>query len=315
MAISPNLTFDYRFLVHKNEEARSVNLAWARSVPLDPSLENSYWAGSGSGHASFGRGDGLAGPAPRFELFAGWLTLIPTAGWTQLLPSRWFSDAVPCGPATAAEWNADSEEAMELVKQSGPVTLERLNQAEQMIRHRKGRIRQITSYSLFVGKAMERLLQLGDELRFIRDGNADFYYAVRRNSEIIFSAGAVAGRDDGGTVAVWQQHDKYPNPCAEAAKEQLKDHAKSIPVAETLSLARPYITVRVQDQFSLLLDGDEVVSYPYYVYLARSNQDVPFFSFEFTPRAVHARGCLDSLEKASIIDAALQLTAPKTRLL
>ena len=93
---------------------------------------------------------------------------------------------------------------------------------------------------------MERLLQLRDEIRFTRDGNGDFYYAVQRDSEIIFSAGAVAGRD-GGTLAVRQQHDKYPNAFAEAAKEQLKDNAKSIPIAEKLPIARPYITVRVQN--------------------------------------------------------------------
>lgn len=78
---------------------------------------------------------------------------------------------------------------------------------------------------------------------------------------------------------------------------------------------RPYITARVKDQIFLLLDGQEVHVDPYYVYLARSNQNVPAIAFEFTPRAVHSLGRLDGVHQNSIVDAAQHLIAPQTKVL
>ena len=99
LAISPNLAFDYRFFVQKGQGARSVNrsvdVAWVRSLPPDASLEHPCWAAAGNGQASFGRHDGLAGPTPHFELFAGWSALLTTEGWTHLLPSH-CRDAARC---------------------------------------------------------------------------------------------------------------------------------------------------------------------------------------------------------------------------
>lgn len=204
----------------------------------------------------------MVGPKPRFELCAGWLTLLPTDGWTQSLRFR------------------DQE-------------------------------RNLTSYSVFAGEAPENALRIGDEFKFSRDANGDFLYSVRRSSETVLTAGSVGRHDEGGPVAVWQEYDSLPNPNAEALKKQLP----GLPVAERLYVPRSYVSARIKDQMFHLLDGGEVHVDPYYVFLARSNKNVPAFALEFTPRAVHSAGRLDALGKELIIDAARQLTAPKTRTL
>jgi hypothetical protein len=154
-------------------------------------------------------------------------------------------------------------------------------------------------------------LQTGDQLEFSRDAGADLRYSVVRDSEVILSAGSISWGDQGGPVAVWQEYESYPNPNFEELAKQfpIKAIARSIPVH------KPYVTARVHDQIYHLLDGEEVNIEPYYVFLARSDKSVPIFAFEFTPRAVHAAGRLDVIQKELIIDAAQKLMWPKVSML
>jgi hypothetical protein len=104
---------------------------------------------------------------------------------------------------------------------------------------------------------------------------------------------------------------KYPNPNAEALNAEIP----GMPIAEWIHVHRPYVTARIHDQIFQLLDEEEAYVDPYYVYLARSNRNVPALVFEFIPRAVHAAGLMNEWGKEMIVDAARQLTAPKTRVL
>jgi hypothetical protein len=301
MAISPAHTFQYRFAVE----------AWRAGAA----------AGQGSGAPIWGSGDAMVGPRPRFELSSGWLTLYPTEGWTLSLPHRWFSD-VERRPLTVddvkrsgEEFRKASEEAWAMVRQSGQATsLEAHNIAMAQVQRQRGMTRDLASYSLFVGAALGEALRAGDELNFSRDGNGDFRYSLSRGSEAVFSAGSVGRTDGGGPVAVWQEYDNHPNPHADALREQFKN-LPNLKIAETISTHRPCVTARVKDQSSHLSDGDELHGDGFYVFLARSNKNVPQMAFEFTPRAVHAAGRLDVATKEMIVDAARQLLIPKTRLL
>ena len=78
-------------------------------------------------------------------------------------------------------------------------------------------------------------------------------------------------------------------------------------------MPRPYVTARVNDQVFHLLDGQEVHIDPYYVFLARSNQQLN--AALGAPGAIHSAGHLDALKKELIIDAARQLASVTTRLL
>ena len=310
MAIDPQHTFRYQFSVRACEGQQQC------------------WAGEGVGQSDFGKGDGLVGPKPRFELSFGWLILSPADGWTRSLSSHQFSDSTP------RPWEMDKDARTADIEARGKLWLEAQSEAfaeikgkatptdfkaflaaksEAMERalRRRGMSRDLVSYSLFVGEALRSVLTTGDKLNFSRDANGDFRYWVVRNLETIFSAGSVGRADDGGSVAVWQEYDKQPNPNA----AELKKKSLPLPVAEWFEVHRPYITVRVKEQVFHLLDGQEVDIDPYYVFLARSNKEVPVFAFEFTPRAVHSAGRLDTLSKELLIDAAAQLTKPRARLL
>ena len=314
MAIAPGLTFCYEFAVQDRSAGTVI--------------------GQGRGTPSYGTGAPLVGPEPRFELSAGWLTLYPTKGWTRSFLRGYFSD-VERSPLTFQERLKQSseeegkvrEEAREIVRQRGQKSLgalemslgahelvRQLQIARQEVRRRKGLTRDLASYSVLVGGALAEALQAGDELKFSRDGGGDFRYSFSRGSETVFSAGSVEGADSGGTVAVWQEYDSYPNPQADALREQFK-HQPNVKIAETLPVARPYVTARVKDQISQLEDGGEFQSGPYYIFLARSNKKVPALAFEFTPRAVHAAGRVDLVPKEMIVDAARQLLSPQTKLL
>ncbi len=238
------------------------------------------WSGPGAGQAFFGNAEGIVGPRPRFELRAGWLTLFPTDGWTQSLPTRVFSDV-----------------------ERSPQGSRRLAAA--------ARRRDLASYALFVGDALGKVLRIGDQLQFYRNGNGDFCYTALRDSDITFSAGSVGRVEHNGPIAVWQECDRHFNPNAAGLKEKYPD----MPVAESIEVHRPHVTVRVKDQIFHLLDGEEVRVDKYYVFLARSNQKVPAIAFEFRPRAVHAAGFVGELGKEPIIDAARQLLAPKIKTL
>ena len=310
MAIDPQLTFRYQFSVRAS------------------GVQQQDWSGDGTGQAAFGETEGLVGPKPRFELSSGWLILRPTEGWTQSFPTRAFSDSRP------RPWEMDKNARLADIKRHGEQWREAQQEAlkeaaaktvpgdyasyrkansESMERslRRRGMSRDLVSYSVFVGEALGSVLRTGDQFNFSRDGNGDFRYSVARNSETIFSAGSPGAAEGGGPMAVWQEYDKHPNPYAKNPTLEIP----GLPVAQWISVHRPYVTARVKEQVFHLLDGQEVEIHPYYVFLARSNQKVPALAFEFEPRAVHSAGRLDALGKELMIDAALQLTKPQTRLL
>jgi hypothetical protein len=314
MAISPNFTFICDFAVQTHwyvDPAEPVCLKFGKSGDL---VSSAAWGGEGSGRASSGKSEGLVGPSPRFELSGGWLTIFPTEGFFRRLPLHWFSDAEPAQTRdwAAASFIRDSKEALVTARPSGDLTLKSIENANDIVSRRSYGMRDIASFSLCVGGALERVLQVGDELKFSGDAGGDFYYAVLRNSQMIFSAGSVIPADSGEDFAVWQEYDRFPNSSALEAK--LKHHA-GMPIAEWIDVHRPYVTVRVKDQLFRLLDGEALHIDRYYAFLARSNRNVPAISLDFTPRAVHAAGCLDGIDKESIVAAAQQLTTFDTRML
>ena len=327
MAISPKLTFTYQFAVqrHPGQSAGSISSQGSASGAAP---QNLCWTGQGSGSSVYGNVDGLVGTRPRFELHEGWLTLLPTGGWTQSFPTRSFSDVErpPQGLDSAArvaaikaagteffeaQKEAQKEAASRSVRGDIASYTKAMNESMADALRRRSLTRDLASYAVFVGEALGNVLRIGDEFKFSRDASGDFRYSVVRNSEMVFSAGSVGRVDGGGPMAVWQEYDSRPNPFAEATKKKLPN----MRVAEWIDVHRPYVSARVKDQMFHLLDGQDVHIDPYYVFLARSNKNVPAIAFEFTPRAVYAAGCLGELGKELIIDAAHQLTAPIARML
>jgi len=220
--------------------------------------------------------EGLVGPKPKFELCAGWLTLLPTEEWTQALPVRWFSDAEVLSPSN---------------------------------RHAT---RKLKSFSLYVGDALQNVLQAGDTLRFSRNELGAFSYRLEWNCEVILSAGRVV--DEGGPVTLWQEYDSKPNPNAGQT-------ILGRPVAERINVIRPYVSVRLDDQVFHLLAGQDAYVDPHYVFLERSNyHDKGSHLMDgYNSPAVYAAGSIGELQKGltkeHIKNAAHQLTAPKTRIL
>jgi hypothetical protein len=78
---------------------------------------------------------------------------------------------------------------------------------------------------------------------------------------------------------------------------------------------KPYVTTGVKDETFHLLDGQEVRIDPYYVFLARSNNNLRLLDGGSMFPALHAAGSLDALGKDLIIDAAWRLDNPKIKLL
>lgn len=309
--ISPTLTFNYRFEVQ------------------DSGLRPDRWIGQGSGRSAVNDVEGLAGPKPRFELRSGWLTLFPTEGWARSFPTHSFSDQPQTRDMDEAERaaafkargeafkEAQSEarrEAVEKVvspKENFDAFMKENNAAFERALRRRGMRRDFASFSLFVGDTLSSALRTHDELKYSRNGSGDFHYSVERNSETVCSAGSVGWSDPGGSMAVWQEYDRHPNPNAEKLKEQ----HPTFRVAEWIDVHKPYVTARIQEQQFHLSDGEEAQIDPYYVFLARSNQKVPAIAFEFTPRAVYCAGDLDVVSNDQIIEAANRLTRQNIRLL
>lgn len=310
--ISPDLRFDYRFEVQASDAALA-----------------GHWHGAGSTVSTFLNIDGLVGPNPRCEVAAGWLTLFPTGGWAHSCPVRWFSDYVhphvgDDQAARLAEIERSGNEYRAIMKEAFNEASARVSARDDVERFRQeqddamerllrahGRTRDLESYALYVGDSLAAALRAGDVLRYCRDGNGDYRYVVERGSDAVFSAGTVATADRGGAMAIWQEYDPYPNPHAESLKKRLP----ALRVAENIHVHRPYVTARIHEQRFLLLDGDHALLEPYYIFLARSNQDVPAIAFEFTPRAVHAAARLDVLTKDQIAAAARTLMEPVVRML
>jgi hypothetical protein len=307
--INPGLTFNYKFAVQ------------------DLVLPSHRWVGQGSGRSTLTKVQALAGPEPRFELGSGWLTLFPTDGFTRSFPIQAFSDQPQpreMGESTrSADFKARLDVFLEALKDSYKAAGEKVLAKENFDAYRKEQnaalrrelrerkmTRDFASFSLFVGDSLSSALRTGDDLKYSRDGGGDFRYSVERSSETVFSAGAVGMSDPGGPIAVWQEYDRQPNPYAESLGEQFP-----LKVAEWIEVHKPYVTARIQERQFQLLDGEEALIDPYYVFLPRSNQNVPWVAFEGTPRAVHSAGRLDLLSKDQIIDAAHKLTTHRIRLL
>jgi hypothetical protein len=312
MAISPTLTFRYRFAVKGPEPVQGK------------------WTGEGAGAAHYGQSDGLVGPKPRFELCSGWLTLFPTENWTQSLPSRAFYDPQRLPQemthaarmaetrAHAEKWGEAQQEAFqetaaERVPWDFASHMKRQGEAMEGALRRRGLTRDLAACSVFVGEALGNALRIADAFEFSRNPGGDFDYRVARNSETILSAGSLGSVDSGGPIAVWQEHDRHPNRNAEDLKMKFPNWS----IADWIDVPKPYVTARVKEQVFHLLDDEEAHIDQYCVFLARSNQQfVGPFTFEFARRAVHAAGRLDhSLRKELIIDAARRLSAPQVRLL
>jgi hypothetical protein len=207
-------------------------------------------------------------------LCAGWLTLLPTEEWAQALPAWWFADADVLSPGNRHE------------------------------------TRKLKSFSLYVGHALQNVLQASDALRFSRKQPGPFNYRLERNCEVILSAGGVV--DEGGLVTLWQEYDSEPNPNAGQT-------ILGCPVAERIKMTRPYLSVRVNDQFFHLLAGQNVYVDPHYLFLARSNYSGKgsLLDRHGSP-ADYAAGRIGELRKELtkelIKNAAHQLTASKTRI-
>ena len=230
-----------------------------------------------------------------------------------MFPVHWFSDIDPeARRFDKAGYLRDEHEAMDKAHQSGHFNIEAYMAAMDEANLRSGQGRKLVSYSLFVGEALDKALQIGDELFFLRDLGGRFGYWVERNGELTFSAGTAHRPDRGGPFAVWQEYDTYLNPNADKLKEQYK-HQPSVRIAESFDVHKPYVSVRIKEKNFRLLDEQDAHVHPFYAFLARANQ--PCLTFEFEPMAVHAAGRLDQVEKELIIDAAYQLTEPRTRLL
>jgi len=167
MAISRGFTFNYRFAV---------------------SSQNPFWSGQGEGNACYGNVDRLVGPRPRFELQAGWLTLFPTEGRTQSVLTREFSDVErpPLEPAREAAMYAAAAESREAYKEAEEIAAktcdrrdiagftEAIIEAMPHVHRRLGITRDVASYALLVGEGLGTVLQIGDTLEFVRNGNGDF---------------------------------------------------------------------------------------------------------------------------------------------
>jgi hypothetical protein len=222
--------------------------------------------------------EGLVGPKPRFELCAGWLTVLPTEGWTQPLPVRKFSDAA--------------------VRKPDPNDLDE--------------VRSLKSFSLYVGEPLQNVVRPGDTLRFSHNEMGDFSYHLAKNCEMILSAGHEL--DEGGFMAVWQEYDSEVNPNARKSMHGFL-------TAERISVPRPYVSVRLNDQVFHLLEGQDAYVEPDYVFIARSNYSSEILDFidGGGRRAVYSAGRIGEprkeLTKEIVKSAAHRLRAPATRTL
>ena len=223
--------------------------------------------------------EGLVGPKPKFELCAGWLTLLPTEGWTQPLPVPMFSDGEVHGPG-----------------------------------HRQQK-RNLKSFSIYVGEALQNVLRASDTLRFSRNETGAFSYHLARKCGVILSAGYVV--DEGGPVALWQEYDSEPNPNAGRSVPERPD----VRFAERIIVTRPYVSVSVNDQVFHLLEGQDLYIDPYYVFLARSNyNDKGLHLLDgHHASAVYSAGRIGELEKELtkelVRNASHQLRVSMTRIL
>jgi hypothetical protein len=306
--------FQYAFTVQERCLSQSTRSIAAR-LPIGGLVPSDRcWSGGGTG-------TGLAGPTPRFELCAGWFTLFPSELRRQSFHRSLFADFErrrPVDEAEEQEMQADLHEefreAMRASKRAGDTWQESLYRALYEIDKRKGRFRDLSSYSVCVGNTLEKVLRIGDELRFSAGPN--FTYSVRRNDDIILSAGNLGQPDDEGPFAIWQSRDTYPDWPKDLAvhpsssTEALEQSRKIKEFADTHPV---YASARIRDKQFRLTARQGAKLHPYYVFLARENWLIRLAGD--TSEAVHAAGRLDVLRITEIEDAALHLMMSKTMLL
>jgi hypothetical protein len=281
VSIQTQVSFGYEFSVDKHR----------MSQLLAPG--NGFWTGPGI--PLDGWDGGIAGASPQFELRSGWLTLFPSEPSTQAFPIHWFADqerrSKP-GELDAAAFAADARSALDGA-------------------------RDLASYSLFVGEGLEKVLQIGDKLRFSHDGSGAFSYSARRDSVTVFSAGSVQSIDQGGPFAIWQSRDAYPRADewpVQAPPLTLHEVGVQVRRFSEFADSHPiYVSVRILDRMFRLGSRQGARVDPYYVFVARTNSLIEYNGFP--ERAIHAAGRLDAPGFSLIEDAAEQLIEPKTRLL
>jgi hypothetical protein len=310
--ISPTLTFAYRFTVQKHELRQPEPAIHGQDDPFDVAALEKSWAGQGTSRSLSGKRNGIVGPRPEFVLYGGWLTLRASDGWTQPFPVGSFSDA---DPRNRSEFDTvthleDLKNAFSVAIRSGQIDHALLGSAMKEANKQRGRSRDLKLYSLYVGGALARVLQLGDELHFSRHGTGAFGYSVRRNSEPVFGVGPVDQFDEGGPFAVWGC--QQTPPLGEMGKspstpEERLEQARV--VGKWFASFKFKVKVRIKDQLFDLLDGQDLCRNPYYVLLTRTD------AVDFPPEAIHAAGHLDVLGKDLIVNAARQVIAPQTRML
>lgn len=140
-------------------------------------------------------------------------------------------------------------------------------------------LRDLKSFAVYVGEGLQSALRVGDTLSVTRNRAGDFSYRVP-----ILRAGSVSRGDEVGPVGVWKEKE------------------------------RTEVTVRIEDRVFYLVDGEDAQSDQHYVFVARTTQKARGIGF-IPPQAICSVGQLGELPKELIRDAALQLAAPKLRIL
>jgi hypothetical protein len=191
---------------------------------------------------------------------------------------------------------------MAIALASGTYDRKKHFEAMEMVSRRRDEAQQrhLASYSVFVGSALQDVVEVGDELAFSRNASRFFGYWLRHSAETMLSAGFLPEKDRGGTAAVWQEFEDAPASSMDPDSEDEDDLDY-----------KPYATARIGKEIFHLRRGEDIESGPYYAYLARGSNE-GFQHLGFGTAAIHSMGRLDSLEKQAIADAARHLLSAKT---
>jgi len=229
---------------------------------------------------------GLVGPRPAFELCGSCITLRPAAGWVAKFPVYWFADGPSREPQTAEELKAFPKVFPE---------------------------RELRSVSATIGETLSPVLQLGDVFRFKHDIGGGFFYHLVRNDALVLAAGAVGGQELEAGFLVTQEYE--PEPDGPPPEPRFMDlGGVRLPIAR-LTARKPCITVRIEEQTFELADGQTASWDSRYVFLARSNNAVPY-GFGAGPQAVFAAARLHGCLIEEVVErAARQMLRPKMQLL
>jgi hypothetical protein len=235
------------------------------------------------------------------------------------LPVHWFADYQRGQPG---EWDreahlADTQSELDAALEDGRINMDKLDHATEQSARRRGSVRNLASFSLFVGEGLEKVLRIGDRLRFSHHGDGAFSYNVQRDSVTVFSAGSLQTMDGGGPFAIWQDNEAYSKAdetlvqARPATIHEISERMQRL--GEFADSHHVYVTVRILDRMFRLASRQVACVDPYYVFLARTNSRIQ--SAGYPEPGIHAAGRLDAPGIALIEDAAEQLIAPKTRLL